>query len=218
VATSRADTMPAMAKAGGNYLSSQPYQLEARRLGFDEGIGLDYHGCVSEGSAENIFIIKDSVLITPPFTASVLPGINAQYGDDHRARPGSRSPRAEHPARVSVHRRRVFFTGSAAEISPVAEIDGIKVGEGRRGPITKKLQQAFFDIVQGKTADKYTGSPTCARRRARKPELRFRLVGRVPACGGRTRHFVAGRRPRLPLRLRGRPGDLPPTSKEYHSR
>jgi branched-chain amino acid aminotransferase len=150
-----ADTMPAMAKAGGNYLSSQLIKLEARRLGFDEGIGLDYHGCVSEGSAENIFIIKDGVLITPPFTASVLPGITRNTVMTVARDLGHEVREQNIPREYLYIADEVFFTGSAAEISPVAEIDGLKVGEGRRGPTTKKLQQVFFDIVQGKTADKY---------------------------------------------------------------
>jgi branched-chain amino acid aminotransferase len=147
--------MPAMAKAGGNYLSSQLIKLEARRLGYDEGIGLDYHGCVSEGSAENIFIVKDGALITPPFSSAVLPGITRNTVMSIARDFGHEVREQNIPREFLYIADEVFFTGSAAEISPVAEIDDLKVGEGRRGPITKKLQQAFFEIVQGKTADKY---------------------------------------------------------------
>jgi len=149
------NTMPAMAKAGGNYLSSQLIKLEARRLGFDEGIGLDYHGHVSEGSAENIFIIKDNVLITPPFTASVLPGITRSTVMTIARDMGYEVIEQNIPREMLYLADEVFFTGSAAEISPVAEIDGLAVGEGKRGPLTKKLQQAFFDFVHGRTEDKY---------------------------------------------------------------
>jgi len=149
------NTMPAMAKAGGNYMNSQLIKLEAKRLGFDEGIGLDYHGRVSEGSAENIFIIKDKVLITPPFAASVLPGITRSTVMTLARDLGYQVVEQNIPREMLYLADEVFFTGSAAEISPVAEIDGLKVGEGKRGPITKKLQTAFFDVVQGRSEDKY---------------------------------------------------------------
>ncbi|RKX23430.1 MAG: branched chain amino acid aminotransferase [Candidatus Zixiibacteriota bacterium] len=149
------DTMPAMAKAGGNYLSSQLIKLEARRLGFEEGIGLDYHGHVSEGSAENIFLIKGDTLMTPPFTASVLPGITRDTVMTIARDMGYKVVEQNIPREMLYLVDEVFFTGSAAEISPIAEIDEIKVGEGKRGPITKKLQEAFFDIVEGRAEDKY---------------------------------------------------------------
>ena len=149
------NTMPAMAKAGGNYMNSQLIKLEAKRLGFDEGIGLDYHGRVSEGSAENIFIIKDKVLITPPFAASVLPGVTRNTVMTLARDLGYQVVEQNIPREMLYLADEVFFTGSAAEISPVAEIDGLKVGEGKRGPVTKKLQAAFFDVVQGRSEDKY---------------------------------------------------------------
>ena len=149
------NTMPAMAKAGGNYLSSQLIKLEAKRLGFDEGIGLDSHGHVSEGSAENIFLIKDRVLITPPFTASVLPGITRSSVMMIARDLGYEVIEQDIPREFLYIADEVFFTGSAAEISPVAEIDGLPVGIGRRGPITRELQEAFFDIVTGRAQDKF---------------------------------------------------------------
>jgi len=162
-----ADTMPAMAKAGGNYMGSQLIKLEARRLGYDEGIGLDYFGCVSEGSAENIFLIKDGVLITPPFSSSVLPGITRNTVMTIAHDLGMEVKEQAIPREFLYIADEVFFTGSAAEISPVAEIDDLPVGAGKRGPITKKLQEAFFDVVKGKTADKY-GWLTYVRQRASK--------------------------------------------------
>jgi len=161
------NTMPAMAKAGGNYLSSQLIKLEAKRLGFDEGIGLDSHGHVSEGSAENIFLIKDRVLITPPFTASVLPGITRNSVMVIARDLGYEVREHNIPREFLYIADEVFFTGSAAEISPVAEIDGLAVGTGRRGPITRELQEAFFEIVTGRSRDKF-GWLTYVRDRAGK--------------------------------------------------
>jgi len=161
------DTMPSMAKAGGNYLSSQLIKLEAKRLGYDEGIGLDYHGHVSEGSAENIFMVKGDTLMTPPFTASVLPGITRDSVMTIARDMGYKVVEQNIPREFLYLADEVFFTGSAAEISPIAEIDDIKVGEGKRGPITRKLQDAFFDIVEGRTEDKY-GWLTYVRDRASK--------------------------------------------------
>jgi branched-chain amino acid aminotransferase len=162
-----ADTMPAMAKAGGNYMGSQLIKLEARRLGYDEGIGLDYHGCVSEGSAENIFLVKDGVLLTPPFSSSVLPGITRNTVMTIAHNLGMEVKEQAIPREFLYIADEVFFTGSAAEISPVAEIDDLPVGAGKRGSITKKLQEAFFDVVKGKTTDKY-GWLTYVRERASK--------------------------------------------------
>ncbi len=161
------DTMPAMAKAGGNYMGSQLIKLEARRLGYDEGIGLDYHGCVSEGSAENIFLVKDGVLITPPFSSSVLPGITRNTVMTIAKDLGIEVKEQSIPREFLYIADEVFFTGSAAEISPVAEIDDLPVGAGKRGAMTKRLQQAFFDVVQGKTVDKY-GWLTYVRQKANK--------------------------------------------------
>lgn len=161
------NTMPAMAKAGGNYMGSQLIKLEARRLGFDEGIALDSHGHVSEGSAENIFVIKNERILTPPFTASVLPGITRDTVMVIAREMGYEVVEQNIPREFLYVADEVFFTGSAAEISPIAEIDGLKVGEGKRGPITGKLQSAFFDIVEGRTKDKH-GWLTYVREKASK--------------------------------------------------
>lgn len=149
------NTMPAMAKAGGNYMGSQLIKLEARRLGYDEGIALDSHGFVSEGSAENIFVIKDNRIMTPPLTASILSGITRNSVMRIASDMGYQVVEENIPREFLYIADEVFFTGSAVEISPIAEIDDLKVGAGIRGPITKKLQDAFFDIVEGRTDDKY---------------------------------------------------------------
>lgn len=150
-----ADTMPGMAKAGGNYMNSQLIKLEAKRLGYDEGIALDMDGHVSEGSAENIFLVKDGRLITPTFTASVLPGITRDSVMKIARDLGMEVVEQNVPREFLYLADEVFFTGSAAEISPVTKIDDIQVGTGLRGPVTKKLQEAFFDLVEGRSEDKY---------------------------------------------------------------
>ena len=149
------NTMPAMSKAGGNYLSSQLIKLEARRLGYDEGIGLDSHGHVSEGSAENIFLVKGEKLITPTFTASILPGITRDTVMTIAREMGYEVIEQDVPREMLYLVDEVFFTGSAAEISPVTKIDDMVIGSGKRGPITAKLQKAFFDVVQGRSEDKH---------------------------------------------------------------
>lgn len=149
------NTIPAMAKGGGNYLNSALIRLEARSHGYAEGIALDVYGHVSEGSGENIFLVRKGTLITPSFASSILPGITRntviRLADDM----GIKVIEENIPREAMYFADEVFLTGSAAEITPIAEIDNLKIGEGRRGPITKKIQEAFFDLVSGKAPDKY---------------------------------------------------------------
>jgi branched-chain amino acid aminotransferase len=127
--------------------------MEAKAHGYVEGSALDVSGHVSEGSGENIFLVRNGVLITPTFTASILPGITRRTVI-HLARDlGIRVIEQNVPREALYLADEVFFTGSAAEITPIREIDGITVGEGSRGPITEKLQKAFFDIVEGRVED-----------------------------------------------------------------
>lgn len=149
------NTIPTAAKAGGNYLSSLLVGSEARRHGYQEGIALDVHGYVSEGAGENIFIIKDNVIFTPPTTSAALPGITRDailvlakdLGFEVREQTLSRE--------ALYLADELFMTGTAAEITPVRSVDGIEVGIGRRGPVTKQIQDAFFGLFTGKTEDKY---------------------------------------------------------------
>lgn len=142
------NTLPAMAKSAANYLGGQIIKMEAISHGYVEGIGLDVHGFVSEGSGENIFMVRNGVLITPPFGASILAGITRRTVIQLAEEMGY-VVKEEHIPREALYLAdEVFFTGSAAEITPIASIDRIKIGEGR-GPITKALQTAFFDIVEG---------------------------------------------------------------------
>ena len=149
------DTMPVMAKAGANYMNSQLIKMEAVSHGYVEGISLDVWGNVSEGSAENIFLVQDGVLITPTFAASILPGITRNSVMKIAEDMGIKVIEQNVPRESLYLADEVFFTGSAAEISPISRIDDIQIGCGKRGPITEKLQKAYFDIVNGKAEDKY---------------------------------------------------------------
>ena len=149
------NTMPAMAKAGANYMNSQLIKMEAISHGYAEGIALDVSGNVSEGSAENIFLVRRGALITPTFSASILPGITRSSVIRLAEDMGIKVIEQNVPREALYLADEVFFTGSAAEITPISRIDNIVIGEGKAGPITKKLQAAFFDVVGGRTKDKY---------------------------------------------------------------
>jgi branched-chain amino acid aminotransferase len=143
------NSMPAMAKAGANYMNSQLIKMEAKLNGFAEGIALDDRGYVSEGSGENIFLIHDGKVITPPLASSILPGIT-------RDSVIQICRELEIPLVESAIQRaalyvadELFFTGTAAEVTPIRSVDHIPVGEGRRGPITERIQRIFFEITAG---------------------------------------------------------------------
>jgi branched-chain amino acid aminotransferase len=147
------NTIPTGAKAGGNYVSSQLIAMEAERLGFAEGIALDTSGTVSEGSGENIFLVRDGVLVTPPAASSILPGITRDTIIT-LARAHDIPVREERVPREALYSAdEVFFTGTAAEVTPVRSVDGLAVGTGRRGPVTTTLQRSFFATVRGERAD-----------------------------------------------------------------
>ncbi|MFQ5454179.1 MAG: branched-chain amino acid transaminase [Candidatus Zixiibacteriota bacterium] len=149
------NTLPAMAKAGANYMNSQLIKLEAISHGYVEGIALDVFGHVSEGSGENIFLVRKGTLITPTFAASILPGITRNSVIRLAVDLGIKVIEQNIPREALYLAEEVFFTGSAAEITPISKIDDIQIGEGKCGPITKKLQDAFFDIIKGKREDKH---------------------------------------------------------------
>ena len=149
------NTLPALAKAGGNYLNSQLICMEAQLNGYSEGIALDVAGYVSEGSGENIFVVRDGRILTPPLGASVLPGITRDSVLKLIESAGLSVVETLVPREMLYIADEVFFTGTAAEITPVRSIDRITVGSGRRGPITQKLQQEFFAIIDGTTPDRY---------------------------------------------------------------
>ena len=147
------NTVPALAKAGGNYLSSQLISTEAKRLGFAEGIALSTDGTVSEGAGENLFLVKDGRIVTPPSTASILTGITRDTVIRLAAREGLKVEERAIPREALYLADELFFTGTAAEVTPIRSVDRIEIGIGRRGPVTKRLQDAFFVLFSGDTAD-----------------------------------------------------------------
>ncbi len=149
------NTLPALAKAGANYMNSQLIRMEAHVNGYAEGIALDDSGYVSEGSGENIFVVRDGRIITPPLGASVLPGITRDTILQLARSLGIEIVEAPVPRELLYIADEVFFTGTAAEITPIRSVDRIQVGAGHRGPVAEKLQKEFFGIVEGKAADRF---------------------------------------------------------------
>jgi len=147
------NTIPTMAKAGGNYLSSILVTLEARRLGFAEGIAMNSSGYVSEGAGENIFLVKDEILYTPPAAASILSGLTRDMVIKFAESMGLKLLEQNIPREMLYIADEVFLTGTAAEITPVRSVDRIEVGNGSRGPITEALQKNFFGLFDGSTKD-----------------------------------------------------------------
>jgi branched-chain amino acid aminotransferase len=149
------NTIPQGAKAGGNYLSGQLIAMEAERLGYHEGIALDVEGTVSEGSGENVFVIRDGVIVTPPAASSILPGITRDALITLAKEHGYEVRQERIPREALYMADEIFFTGTAAEVTPIRSVDRIQVGAGKRGPITTVLQKAFFDTVRGVREDRY---------------------------------------------------------------
>jgi branched-chain amino acid aminotransferase len=149
------NTLPALAKAGGNYLSSQLIGAEARRLGFAEGIGLSPDGNLSEGSGENLFLVKDGVLMTPALAHSVLSGLTRDTVMRLARERGIEVRECALPREMLYLADEAFFTGTAVEITPIRSVDRLPVGSGRRGPLTETLQSAFFGLFNGTTPDKW---------------------------------------------------------------
>src|SRR5687767_1488272 len=142
------NSMPAMAKAGANYMNSQLIKMEAIVNGYSEGIALDDRGMVSEGSGENIFLVNNGKLITPPLGASILPGITRDSVLQIARELGIEIVETNIQRAALYLADELFFTGTAAEITPIRSVDRITVGAGRRGDITKKLQEEFFKIIR----------------------------------------------------------------------
>lgn len=149
------DTLAAMSKSGGNYVSSQFITMEARDLGFAEAIALDVNGLVSEGSGENIFVVYRGELYTPPVGASILLGVTRDCILTLARDLGIEVREQSFPREMLYLADEVFFTGTAVEISPVRSVDRVQVGSGTPGPITRKLQDAFFGILNGTQPDKH---------------------------------------------------------------
>jgi branched-chain amino acid aminotransferase len=144
------NSMPAMAKAGANYMNSQLIKMEAKQLGFAEGIALDDRGLVSEGSGENIFLVNNGKLYTPALGASILPGITRDSIIQIAREMGIEVIETAVQRAALYIADELFFTGTAAEVSPIRSVDHIKVGSGKRGPITKAIQDEFFAIIDAR--------------------------------------------------------------------
>jgi len=149
------NTFPSLAKACGNYLNSQLVKMEALADGYDEGIVLDVNGYVSEGSGENIFLIKEEGVITPPSSTSLLPGITRNSVIVLARELGYKISKQQIPREALYIADELFFTGTAAEVTPIASVDRIQVGSGKRGPITKRIQDALFGILTGEVDDRH---------------------------------------------------------------
>jgi branched-chain amino acid aminotransferase len=149
------NTLPAMAKAGANYMNSQLIKMEALANGYVEGIALDSNGYVSEGSGENIFVVRDGKIHTPPLGASVLPGITRDTVITLARESGLQVVETIVPREMLYIADEVFFTGTAAEITPIRSIDRITIGKGRRGPVAEALQKDFFGVINGTKADQH---------------------------------------------------------------
>lgn len=149
------NTLPALAKAGANYMNSQLIRMEAHHNGYAEGIALDSEGRISEGSGENIFVVRDGKIHTPPLGSSVLPGITRDTVVTLAQELGIPLVETVIPREMLYIADEVFFTGTAAEVTPIRSVDRIQIGSGRRGPVTEKLQKAFFALVEGDAPDKH---------------------------------------------------------------
>jgi branched-chain amino acid aminotransferase len=147
------NTLPALAKSSANYANSGLIKMEAITDGYSEGIALDVDGCVSEGSGQNVFIVRDGALVTPPLASSILGGITRDTVLTLAADLGFTVTEAMLPREALYVADEVFFVGTAVEITPVRSIDKIPVGSGRRGPVTEALQRAFFDAINGEVPD-----------------------------------------------------------------
>jgi branched-chain amino acid aminotransferase len=149
------NTMPPGVKAGGNYLSSQLIGMEARERGFEEGIGLGSDGLLSEGAGENIFMVTKDRLLTPPASASILSGITRDSVIIMAAEMGIETTEQTISREQLYGADEIFMTGTAAEVTPVRQVDHMTIGNGGCGPVTKQLQDAFFGLFNGQTKDKW---------------------------------------------------------------
>jgi branched-chain amino acid aminotransferase len=149
------NTFPALAKATGNYMNSILIRQEAAADGYSEGIALDIHGYVSEGSGENVFLVRDGRIITPPLGASILAGITRDSIIRIARDLGYEVIEGLIPREALYIADEVFFTGTAAEVTPIRSVDRVTIGSGRRGPVTERIQREFFGIIAGEIPDRF---------------------------------------------------------------
>ena len=154
-ARAAANTFPTLAKSSANYANSQLIKMEAMAEGYSEGIALDTQGLLSEGSGQNLFLVRDGLIYTPPLTAAVLPGITRNSVMTLARDLGFEVREENLPREMLYISDEAFFVGTAAEITPIKTVDKIAVGEGRRGPVTEALQRAFFDVINGHAPDRH---------------------------------------------------------------
>ncbi len=149
------NTLPAMSKAAANYMNSQLINMEAKLNGFVEGIALDASGYISEGSGENLFIVHDGALLTPPLATSILPGITRDSIIKIAADLNIPVKEQVIPREMLYVADELFFVGTAVEVTPIRSVDHIQVGKGMAGPITRQLQEEFFAITSGSKPDRH---------------------------------------------------------------
>jgi len=149
------NTLPAMAKATANYANSALIKMEALADGYSEGLALDVSGNVSEGSGQNVFIVRNGAILTPPLAASILGGITRDSIITLARGLGCSVTETNLPREALYIADEVFFAGTAAEVTPIRSIDKIQVGSGRRGPVTEALQRAFFAVINGEAPDRH---------------------------------------------------------------
>jgi branched-chain amino acid aminotransferase len=156
------NTLPAIAKSAANYMNAQLVKMEALTNGYVEGISLDASGHVSEGSGENLFLVREGKIFTPPLSSSILPGITRDSVITLAQELGYTVIEQAISRETLYIADEVFFTGTAAEITPIRSVDRIVVGKGRPGPLTLSLQERFLSIVQGQAEDKYGWLTLCS--------------------------------------------------------
>lgn len=149
------NTFPTLAKSSANYANSQLIKMEAVAEGYSEGIALDTQGNLSEGSGQNLFLVRDNVLYTPPLSAAVLPGITRSTIITLAQDLGFTVVEQVLPREMLYISDEAFFVGTAAEITPIRAVDKIQIGKGQRGPVAEALQVAFFDMINGETPDRH---------------------------------------------------------------
>jgi branched-chain amino acid aminotransferase len=149
------NTFPTLAKTSANYANSSLIKMEAISEGYSEGIALDTGGYISEGSGQNLFLVRNNTLYTPPVTASILPGITRDSVITLAKDLGFAVREEMLPRELLYIADEAFFVGTAVEVTPIRTVDKIQIGSGRRGPITEAIQQAFFDTINGRLEDKH---------------------------------------------------------------
>lgn len=149
------NTFPTLAKSSANYANSQLIKMEALSDGYSEGIALDVNGLLSEGSGQNLFLVRDNVILTPSLHSSILPGITRDTIMTLARDLGFTVREEMLPREMLYICDEAFFVGTAAEVTPIRSVDKIAIGNGRRGPITEALQTAFFDVINGRTPDSH---------------------------------------------------------------